>query len=238
MIFLKTKEEIKNFIKVGKITAKIISQLKGETTNQLNNLVIELCKEYNVKPAFLGYNNFPSAICASTNNILVHGIPNDDPILDNLVSIDLGIDYNGYIGDTAVTFSTNPKYQDVISQCKLALKSGISQAKPKNKLSDIAKAINSCRGRYSIPNNYGGHGIDRYRLHAKPFVANTPDHIDFDITLRPNMIIAIEPMLIDGSPNTTIALDNWSVIADGPAVHFEHTILITDNDPVILTEAE
>lgn len=251
IVLLKTQEEIEGFRKAGKIAADIMSKLiesiiVGSTTNQINEKAIELCELNQVKPAFLGYEGFPAAICASVNNAMVHGVPDDNPLEQtDLVSIDLGVDYEGYIGDTAVTVSPLFHYLDfsdtfanvtkMLFAGQNCLDAGIAAARAGNKLSDIAKAIKDCRAKYSLPDNYGGHGIDRNRLHSAPFVANDPEHIDQDITLRPNMILAIEPMLIEGSSHTNVAEDKWTVMADGPAVHFEHTVLVTDGDPEILT---
>ena len=252
IVYLKTQEEIEGFVYAGRIAGRIMKELiesitVGSTTNQINEKAIELCDLYGVKPAFLGYEGFPAAICASVNDALVHGIPDDSPLQQrDLVSIDLGVDYEGYIGDTAVTVSPLFQYHDfseayehqleMLIVGRHCLDAGIAAARAGNKLSDIAKAINESRYSYSLPDNYGGHGIDRYKLHCAPFVANNPEHIEFDITLRPNMVIAIEPMLIDGSSTTHVAEDKWTVMADGPAVHFEHTVLITDGNPVVLTD--
>lgn len=246
IVFLKTQEEIEGFKKAGKIAGKIMKQLiehvvVGSTTSQLNQKTIELCQQYNVKPAFLGYEGFPAAICASVNENLVHGAPDDRPLEEgDLVSIDLGVGYKGYIGDTAVTVMPKPDATYTKGNVMLVvgqgcLDAGITAARVGNRLSDISEAINRNKQEYSIPDNYGGHGIDRHKLHSAPFVANNPEHIDEDIILRAGMVIAIEPMLIDGSSRTTVSKDGWTVIADGPSVHFEHTILITDGDPVILT---
>lgn len=250
IVFLKTEQDIEGFKKAGKIAADIMSQLMnlitvGSNTNKINEKAIELCEENGVKPAFLGYEGFPAAICASVNNALVHGVPDDKPLeIEDLVSIDLGVDYNGYIGDTAITVIPKLKLdyevfsyvRPILSAGQKCLDVGISAARAGNKLSDIAKAIESCRGEYSLPDNYGGHGIDRNRLHSAPFIANDPEHVDADITLRAGMILAIEPMLVEGSSKTEVAEDKWTVVVDGPSVHFEHTVLVTDGDPIILTD--
>lgn len=252
IVYLKTKEEIEGFKHAGKLAASIMTELIdliriGNTTNQINEKAIDLCDQHKVKPIFLGYGGFPAAICASVNDALVHGVPNDIPLVgEDLVSIDLGIDCEGFIGDTAVTifpyrFDGRDNYcyshgLAITNAGQNCLDAGISAARAGNKLSDIAKAIKKNQLDYNLPDNYGGHGIDRHKLHAAPFVGNDPEHIEYDITLRPGMVLAIEPMLIDGSSKTTIAKDEWTVMADGPSVHFEHTVLITEADPVILTE--
>lgn len=247
IVQIKTEEEIQGFKQVGEITGAIMAQLidfirVGISTNDINEKAIELCESYKVSPAFLGYDGFPAAICASVNNALVHGIPTDEPIEStDLVSIDLGVERNGYIGDTAVTVLPEESSdsfsheKDILVACERALFCGIDAARVGNKLSDIARAIRLSHN-YSYPECYGGHGIDRYKLHSAPFVANDPELLDEDITLRPGMIVAIEPMLILGnSGNTAVAKDGWTVMADDLCAHFEHTVLVTDLDPIILT---
>lgn len=204
------------------------------TTNNLNSIALQQCEKYNIKPAFLNYKGFPGAICASVNNVLVHGIPNDTPLKKgDIITIDFGAIKDGFIGDTAETICIEDKNK-IIETCRNALKNGISMAKPNNKLSDISTAIfNSC-GNYSTPLIYGGHGIDRNKLHSEPFIPNYPIYED-DFHLRPGMILAIEPMLIDSKNNST-KTNGWNVIANGVTAHCEHTILITKGEPYILTE--
>lgn len=238
IVTLKGPTDIKGFIDVGKITAEVMSELiektqPGISTNDLNKITIEKCNKMGVRPAFLGYRNFPSAICVSFGNELVHGMASGRVFDGNTnLSIDLGVEKNGYIGDTAVTIGK----EELIYDCKNALFEGIKKAVSGNKLSDISKEVFKYNRRWKIAAGYGGHGIDRWQLHAHPFV---PNHSNFpfedDITLRPGMILAIEPMMIDGSAETKISEDGWTVIADGNSAHFEHTILVTEGEPIILT---
>ena len=231
IVYLKTKEEIERFIKAGKIAAqimsKLISEIKvGTTTSQLDLLARNECEKHNVKPTFLGYEGFPAAICASVDYELVHGVPNDKELLENsLVSIDLGVTLDGCIGDTAVTMLASKENSDIVDICSIALSNAIEAARPGNKLSDIAKAVSSTvkKTKYNIPLHYGGHGVNIEHLHGDPFVANTMDDIDpdEDITLRPGMVFAIEPMLVDGDPTTSVSADKWTVIVGGPSAHCE-----------------
>jgi methionyl aminopeptidase len=246
IIYIKKKEDIELFKKVGEWTAEILSKLleeakEGVTTRDLDLIARNECERLGVVPVFLNYRGFPAAICASVNEILVHGTPNDKELKNgDILSIDIGTDRLGYIGDTAESIVIGGGQSDIVDKCRLALNKGMDKAIAGNRLSDIAEAIQKIgkKAKYSIALGYGGHGIDRYVLHADPFVSNIPDESENDIKLRPGMIIAIEPMLIDSKSGETRVskADGWSVIAGGMAAHCEHTILITDKEPLILTD--
>lgn len=241
IVYIKSKEEVDGFIEAGKIAGKILKKLIesveiGITTLNLDEISREEFKKHNAIPTFLGHENYPATICASVNNCLVHGIPNKRKLKDgDLITIDVGATIDGCIGDTAETigvgnFTIN---QELISKCREALTSAIDVAKSGNKLSRIAEVI-SKTSKFSIPKEYGGHGINRNQLHADPYVSNIPDY-ENDILLRKGMIIAIEPMFIDGSD--IVYSKGWDIVATGKTAHCEHTILI-DEEPVILTKRE
>lgn len=240
IINIKSQEEIEGFKNAGRLAAEIMSELIAlfpdvKNTNQINDLAINLCKSKNVCPIFLGYEGFPAAICASTNYSLVHGIPSNELLYEgDVVSIDLGVETEGYIGDTAVTLVYRQEETELVKCVNKSLEAGIKAARAGNKLSDIAKAVTSCRSTFSIPQNYGGHGIDRNILHSNPFVSNN-NPIEDDITLREGMVIAIEPMLVDGSNDNYVAEDGWTVMANGLSAHAEHSVLITKGDAFVLT---
>lgn len=240
IVYIKSKEEIEGFKNAGRITGQILKELLnsvkvGITTKYLDDLAKKLCKKYDVIPTFLNYNGFPSAICSSVNNTLVHGIPNDKLLQkDDIITIDFGATKDGFIGDTAETISIG-KHYEIIDYCRNSLINGIKMAKEGNKLSDISLEISKNSGKYKIPTVYGGHGISRYKLHDHPFVPNIVNYIN-DITLKNGMVIAIEPMLIDSISNfTTVLDDKWSVVCSGLTAHCEHTILINNDNPIILT---
>lgn len=244
IVTLKSEEEIIGFKKAGKIAALILkillNNLKQNTIpKDIDKLAKELCKEYNVIPTFLGYQNFPAAICFSKNNVMVHGIPDTIPLKENdIVSIDFGATLNGFIGDTADTIKIGES-SFLEECCSEALYAAIDQAIVGNKLSDIGKTINKIadKNNYVIPTGYGGHGIDYNFLHSPPFVSNTYD-IDDDVSLVNGMVLAIEPMFIDAQSNrTVVGNDGWSVYAKGNTAHCEHTILINDDKPTILTRS-
>jgi len=243
IVFLKTAEEIEGFKLVGKETGRILSVLienikPGISTYDLNEIAIEECKKNSGIPTFLNYKGYTAAICASPNEVLVHGLPNKNPLKTNdILSIDFGLTINGYIGDVAKTVVVGNEPLDLVKSCEEALNEAIKVARPGNLLSDVSSAIynTSKKYKYLVPTSYGGHGIDRYILHSAPYISNIPDKIN-DISLRAGMVLAIEPMFIDAkSKRLTTSEDGWSVVAMGNTAHFEHTILITDNEPFVLT---
>jgi len=248
IIYLKSKEEIEGFREAGRISHKILGLIfeeikPGITTNFLNEVAMEECKKNNVSPTFLGYHGFPAAICTSVNDILVHGIPSDYSLKEgDLITVDLGVTLDGFIGDIAQTLVVGEgilENIDLLRQCNFTLVHSIGYAKPGNKLSDICKDILHCAksGGYNVPMNYGGHGIDKYKLHAYPFIPCHTERLE-DVTLRPGMVLAVEPMLINGKGTTKTLDDKWTVQTDGMSAHFEATILVTDGEVEILTQGE
>jgi methionyl aminopeptidase len=243
IVYLKSEEEIEGFKKAGSIAGSILAKVLaavdvGKTTKELDDLARQECEKAGVNPIFLGYQGFPAAICASVNNQLVHGVPDHRPLeVYDVLSIDIGVEIDGFIGDTADTVQVGREnlYSDLlIHSCQQALKLGISQAKPGKKLADIANMISVLSKDYQIPSRYGGHGVSRHILHAPPFVANRVEEAE-DLTIRSGMVIAIEPMFVDGDAKTSVAKDEWTVVVGGTAAHCEHTILVTDDKPIVLT---
>lgn len=288
IIFLKTQEEIEGFRRAGREAARILRVLReathtGMTTADLDEIMRAECQGIDATPTFLNYNGFPAALCASVNKVLVHGVPNARRLeTDDLLSLDLGVTIDGFIGDTATTFPvpverfwpeamtgwtglTGPggfpkscgvmgavgdprsfrilltPYSEIqlVQACREALYQGIEKARAGNRLSDISEAICEVANRYglSMPVQYGGHGVNRFCLHAQPFIPNDPQLMEEDVTLCPGMVLAIEPMFMDSKSNRVEVLaDGWSVAAQGSAAHFEHTVAVTEGDPLILTE--
>jgi len=245
IVYLKTEEEIEGFKKAGEIAGLILHELlqaakPGMTTLELDAMAREKCKEHGVEPTFLGHEGFPAAICASNNEVIVHGCPNDEKLKEgDALGIDLGVTLNGFIGDTAETIIVggkgDPNVELLISDCRKALKSAIEKAVPGNKLNDISEVIHKGSKDFKVITDYGGHGIDRNSMHATPFVPNKPDqHGDF--SLRPGMVIALEPMYAIGEPATSVADDEWSVAVSGKSAHCEHTVLVTESGPLVLTD--
>lgn len=249
LVRLKTREEIEGFALAGKKAATILARLvdaakSGTTTKELDNLARIACFEEGVVPVFLGYHGFPAAICVSVNEELVHGIPGNRFLRDgDLVKIDIGVSLDGFIGDTARTVRVGGCRWDnldkLVLDCRTALLRGIAAARPGNDLGDISAEIDRTarEGGWKTIVNYGGHGIDRGVLHADPFVDNAKGR---RLRLRPGMVLAIEPMFVAGpDADTKVADDKWTVLANGPTAHFEHTIVVAEfGEPHVFTKRE
>jgi methionyl aminopeptidase len=216
----------------------------GVSTWDLDQLAVETMARYDATSCFLGYNGYPANICASINQELVHGIPNKDRILKegDIISIDVGVRYRGFIGDSAWTYAVGeitPQARELMRVTEDSLYAGIAQATVNNKVVDVSRAVQQVvetHGMY-IVREYTGHGVGR-QMHEAPQVLNyVSDDPEGQTILRPGVVIAIEPMVQMGTWQTRTLKDNWTVISkDGSlAAHFEHTVAITNNGPEILT---
>jgi len=216
----------------------------GVTTRQVDEYAAARIKHHGAKSAFLGYRKYPCYTCISVNDEVVHGLANERVLrFGDIVSIDCGVQYKGYIGDTAKTVAVGgcgvlaQRLMDVTEQ---ALYEGIAQALPDKRVSDISRAIqNYVEGNgFSVVREFVGHGVGR-TMHEEPQVPNFVDS-KCNQRLRPGMTIAIEPMVVAGQPGVKILKDNWTVVTqDGSlSAHFEHTVLITEGEPEILTCTE
>lgn len=250
MIILKTKEEIENMRIANQMTGEILQILKskvkpGITTEHLNDVAEEEVKKRGVKCAFKGYGGFPKSVCTSINEEVVHGIPSKKRKLKegDIVSLDFGVIYNGFYGDSAITVAVgniDSEKKKLMEVTKDSLYKGIAQARAGNYLYDISEAVQSYAEGfgYGVVRDYTGHGIGR-ELHQDPQVPNyVPTKEDRGPMLRVGMTIAIEPMINAGTWRTKTLKDGWTVVtADKkPSAHFEHTIAITEDGPIILSE--
>jgi len=217
----------------------------GVTTEELARMAHKHMIANGAVPTFLNYNGFPGSICVSINNEVIHGIPSRKRILreGDILSVDLGATYKGYVGDTAYTFSVgkiSPIAQKLCDTAKGALYAAIPFAVPGNKTGDISAAVQKhCEAQgFSLVRDYTGHGIGR-NLHEDPIVPNF-GKAGHGTKLRTGMTIAIEPMVNQGRHHTRVLPDKWTVVTkDGKlSAHYEHTIAITPNGPKILTLAE
>jgi len=248
MIVLKTRREIELMREAGRISARAL-QLAGEavqpgiTTAEIDKIAYDFIISQGAKPSFLNYNGFPATACISINNEVIHGIPDDKHIIKegDIVSIDLGAVINGFHGDNAATFACgkiSPAATRLCDTTREALYIGLSKAVAGNRLGDIGSAIcEHCASRgYGIVRDYTGHGIGS-KLHEDPSVPNygKPGK---GARLLPGMTIAIEPMINEGTEETKVLRNNWTVVtADGKlSAHFEHTVAITDGECIILTQ--
>jgi len=216
----------------------------GVTTRQVDEFAAACMKRRGAKSAFLGYRKYPCQTCISVNDEVVHGLASDRVLrFGDIVSVDCGVFYKGFVGDTARTVAVGgcgvlaQRLMDVTEQ---ALYEGIAQAVPGNRVTDISRAIqNYVEGNgFSIVREYVGHGVGR-TVHEDPQVPNFVD-AKCNQKLRPSMTLAIEPMVAAGQPATKTLKDGWTVVTqDGSlSAHFEHTVLITEGEPEILTCTE
>ena len=217
----------------------------GVTTGEIDKLVRKVIAAEGATPVFLGYDGFPAAVCISINNEVIHGIPNKNRAIQqgDLVSIDLGARLNGFNGDNAATFaagSISPEAKRLSETTQEALYRGISAAVAGGRIGDISAAVQKyCEKHgYSLVREYTGHGVGA-KLHEDPSVPNfgKPGR---GTRLLPGMTLAIEPMVNQGKKEIDILPDKWTVITrDGKlSAHFEHTVAITANGPVILTRED
>ncbi len=251
MIVIMSKKEIEMIREAGKIVVEVLERIgekiePGISTWDLEELADQICKKFKARPAFKNYrvgkHIFPACLCTSINEEVVHGIPSPKRVLKegDIISVDFGVEKNGYYADAARTFPVgkidelSQKLLDVTLQ---ALKIGIEQMRPKNHLQDIGYAIQSYveKNNFSVVRDFVGHGIGR-QLHEDPQIPNygMPGK---GILLREGMVFAIEPMVNLGTHEVKVLPDGWTVITKDKkrSAHFEYTAAITENGPEILT---
>ncbi len=247
MVILKTKEEIKQIKEACWIVADILDKLKaiiepGIRTTGLDYFANELTHLHEAKPAFLGYKGYPHTICASVNDQVVHGFPNDEPLEEgDILTIDFGVLYNGWYGDAAFTVGVGKIFMPaakLIQTTKECLDKAIEKAVPGNRLGDISHTIQTHaeRAGYSPIRAYVGHGIGR-DIHEPPKIPNWGKAKE-GIMLKEGMVLAVEPIVSVGSYEIVYPDGKWDArTKDGSLVaQFEHIVAITDNGPVVLTE--
>ena len=247
MVSIKTARELSLMKDACRISAEALRAAgeavkPGISTYEIDLIVRRYIEKQGASPSFLGYGGFPASACISVNNVVIHGIPSKDKILEegDIVSVDVGAYYKGYHGDNAYTFpcgKISAKAQALLDATKESLYEGIKQAAALNRIGDIGSAVQryvEARS-YSVVRNYVGHGVGA-NLHEDPSVPNygTPHR---GLKLLPGMTIAIEPMVNEGSFHVKVMPDKWTVkTVDGRlSAHFEHTIAITPDGPRILT---
>ena len=243
----KSREEIKIMRHAGSIVALVHQEMAkvieaGMSTYDLDKIAYDIIKKNKAIPTFLGYNGFPSSICASVNEQVVHGIPSKDVILKegDIVSIDVGATWRGMVGDGAWTYPVGkiaPEVQNLLNVTERALFKGIEQMIPDNKLENVSAAIEdvALEAKVGIVRQYGGHGVGQ-EMHEEPFLFNY--RTGSNIIIKQNAAIAIEPMLNLGCDEVHTLSDDWTVVTDDkkPSAHFEHTVIATDDGPLITTK--
>lgn len=245
-IIIKSDEEINIMREAGRILAEVLELLQAEVRpgtiiNDLDTIVKEEYRRRDVVPTFLGYQGYPAHVCVSVNEEIVHGIPSDRTLRDgDIVGIDLGLTYKGFVADSALTIGVGEIGQDkqrLVDTTHRSLWAGIRAAKAGARLSDISHAIQTCAEPegFSLVREYVGHGIGR-DMHEEPPVPNfgPPDR---GPVLKPGMVLALEPMVNMGDWQTKKHNDGWTVSTlDGSlSAHFEHTVAITKRGPLVLT---
>jgi methionyl aminopeptidase len=247
MIVIRQEQELAQLRASGRVLARILQQLRqfvkaGVSTADIDKFAEELCAREGVRPAFKGYKGYPASACVSVNEEIIHGIPSDGKIVreGDIVSVDFGIEKQGFFSDAAFTQAVgriDKQRKTLIEVTRQALHEGIKQAKPDNRIGDIAHAIQSYVERYgfSVVRQFVGHGIGT-RLHEEPEVPNY-GRAHTGQVLKPGMVLAIEPMVNAGTWESRILDNGWTAVTcDGaPSAHFEHTVAITAQGAEILT---
>lgn len=249
MIAIKSKEDIQGMRKVGRMAAQLLDYITpfvqvGVSTEELNDLCEAWTQERGATSAPLGYNGFPKSICTSINDVVCHGIPSKEMILQDgdIINIDVTVKLNGYHGDTSRTFIVGTVSDEVallVSRTKTAMERGIAAVKPGAHFGDIGKAIEAYVEKfdYGIITDFGGHGIGKV-FHEEPFIAHY-DTGQKGPMIKPGMIFTVEPMITLGGDDSYMEADGWTARTEDGSLtaQFEHTILVTEKGVEILTQA-
>ncbi|MCL5017186.1 MAG: type I methionyl aminopeptidase [Patescibacteria group bacterium] len=250
-MLIKTPEQIKNIKLSGKILASVAKELKrnvkeGVVLKDLDKLAKKLIEDAGAEPAFLGYqpsgadHPFPASICASLNEVVVHGIPNNYKLRSgDILKLDFGVSYKGFITDAAFSVGIGkilPENQRLMDVTKHALMLGVKECRPGKRLGDIGWAINSYvqKNGFRVVKGLCGHGVG-LELHEEPAVFNEGQK-NTGLELKPGMVLALEPMVSAGDPYIIQTEQESYATRDGStSAHFEYTVLITERNPEILT---
>lgn len=247
-IIVKSREEIEIMHRANQIVAGVLELLRektapGVSTETLDSLAEEYCRDHAGVPAFKGYRGFPKSLCVSINEEVVHGIPSKKIIVreGDIVSVDFGVKYKGFFGDSAVTIpvgQVSEKIQQLLDVTKQSLDLAIERVRVGNRIKDISKAIQDHveAHNYSVVRQFVGHGIGS-NLHEGPEVPNFVQK-QASPRLIEGMVLAIEPMVNLGTYKVKVLKDRWTVVtADRrPSAHFEHSVAVTAKGPFVLSE--
>jgi methionyl aminopeptidase len=248
-IVCKSTSEIEKMRRSGRIVRQVLDAVRevvapGVTTMDLERVAERKIKDLGAKPAFKGYYDYPCVLCTSINNEIVHGIPSERRVLKagDIVSIDTGVVLDGYYGDAAITLpvgnGVRPELQKLLDVTRESLYRGIEAARIGNTVGDVGNAVQKIveANGFSVVREFVGHGIGT-KLHEEPQVPNY-GMAGSGPRLRDGMVLAIEPMVNVGRHETRVLADNWTAVTkDGTySAHFEHTVAVTKDGPVILTE--
>jgi methionyl aminopeptidase len=249
VIVRKSAKELEQMARAGTVVAETLSLLgehirPGVTTGELDRIADEFIRSKGGIPTFLGYRGpypYPASICTSPNEVVVHGIPNAYALIEgDILSVDVGVTLDGFVADSAYTFPVgeiDPEAERLLEACKAALHAGIEQARAGRKLTDISHAVQRAteEAGFSVVRSLVGHGVGR-DMHEDPQIPNYGEP-GRGPTLAPGMTLAIEPMITAGGHEVVVRPDKWTIAtADGSlSAHFEHTVGVTDDGPMILT---
>jgi methionyl aminopeptidase len=248
-IILKTANEIEIIRHGGKLLRECLQLVREATkervrTKDLDQLAYDFIVKAGGKPAFKGYRGYPATLCISVNEEVVHGIPNNRRLKSgDIVSVDCGLVWEGFIADSAITIpvgTVDERTQKLLRVTEESLYLGIEQAKPGNYVGDISRAVQEhveMHG-FSVVRDLVGHGVGR-NLHEEPQVPNFVGK-DKGAKLEPGMVIAIEPMVNAGGFQVRSKSDGWTIVTldKAPSAHYEHTVAVTANGPMILTDGK
>jgi methionyl aminopeptidase len=246
MIIRKSRREIEKMAASAEVVVEVLEQLgeaiePGVTTAELDRIAESLIRSRGGSPTFKGYRGFPASICSSPNSMVVHGIPGPYRLADgDLISIDVGVTRDGFVADSAYTFAVgdiDPEAQRLLDVCLAALEEGVGEARAGNRVGDISAAVQRVteQAGFSVVRTLVGHGVGR-TMHEEPQIPNFGDP-GRGPRLAPGMTLAIEPMITAGGTDVVLAADGWSISTadDSLAAHFEHTVAVTEDDPLVLT---
>jgi len=246
MIILKSERDLEAMRPACAVAAKVLAEVAafiqpGVTTDEVDNYAASLINGFGAKSAFLGYRKYPCHTCISVNEQVVHGLAGSRKLQHgDIVSVDVGVQYNGYIGDNARTVAVGGcslEAQQLMDVTEKSLHEGIAQARSGNRVQDISRAVQRCveKSGYSVVREFVGHGVGR-TMHEEPQIPNFVEGKSSP-KLRPGMTLAIEPMVNVGAADVKILKDGWTVVTRDASLsaHFEHTVLVTETDPEIMT---
>ncbi len=247
MVILKSARQIEQMRQAGQIVAEVLALMTelvkpGVTTLELDTAAHEFIIKAKALPSFKGYRGYPASICTSVNEEIVHGIPGERVLQEgDIIAVDVGAIYHGFQGDAAISLGVgriSPEAQRLLDVTKTALEHGIAQARSGNHLGDISWAVQSHvdQAGFAVVREYTGHGIGR-KMHEDPQIFNfgAPGQ---GLLLQTGMTLALEPMVNIGDWRTQVLADNWTVVSldRSLSAHFEHTVAVTDGEPLILTQ--
>lgn len=247
-VFLKNENEIRLMREANLIGREILEAMVAEVqpgvpTMHFEEVAQKICKQRGVRPAFQGYHGFPFALCCSVNEEVVHGFPSGRLLKEgDIVSFDMGVEYEGFYSDSALTVPVgkiSPDAEHLLKATEESLWKGIEEVRPGNTLKDVCAAIerHAIKNKLGIVKRFVGHGIGR-AMHEKPEIPNFVPLYFNDIPLKAGMVLAIEPMMTLGTDQVDILDDQWTAVTrDGKyAAHFEHSVAVTPSGPLVLSK--